>query len=183
MKTKTQFMSKTQVKMFLAKDAAADILEPLVDALLANRLVQAQILDALKESVKRSLKVSLSDDDVKLSVAECNVEAEAIAKDLMERLTVKDPSEVSNDVVNVLLASGALIWIDHLKTRTPNGHIGLSVRGWVSTKFQHGGYKSDRILTSSATPRPPIQLASTIFRLFLACTFTRSATSAGFEVC
>jgi hypothetical protein len=40
------------VSKFLAKDAAADILEPLVDALLANRLVQAQIFTALSESVK-----------------------------------------------------------------------------------------------------------------------------------
>ena len=95
MKTQTRFMSKTEVSKFLARDAAADILEPLVDCLLAKGLVQAQILDALTESVKRSLKIALSDDGVKLSVAELNAEAEGIAKKLIERLTVKNPAKVT----------------------------------------------------------------------------------------
>jgi hypothetical protein len=93
-KTQTQFMSETQVSMFLARDLAADVLEPLVDSLLANGLVPAQFMDALTASLKRSLRVSLSDDGVKLSVAQFEAEAEAIAKGLIERLTVKDAAKV-----------------------------------------------------------------------------------------
>jgi len=91
---KTKTMTKQQVSIFLAKDEASDVLEPIVDCLLAKGLVQAQILDALTDSVKRSLKISLSDEGVTLSVAQFNAEAEGIAKALIDRLTVNDPARV-----------------------------------------------------------------------------------------
>jgi hypothetical protein len=120
-KTQTQF-SKKQVTMFLAKDAAADILEPLVDSLLANGLVHA----ALTESAKRSLKIFLSDDGVKLSVAEFNAEAEGIAKTLVGRLTVKDPARVppvvEKSVLNVRPRCTPVPGSHHALVRTGTPH-------------------------------------------------------------
>ena len=46
------------------------------------------------ESVKRSLKSSLSDDGVTLGVAEQDAETAGIAKNLIARLTVRDPAKV-----------------------------------------------------------------------------------------
>jgi hypothetical protein len=51
----------------------------------------------------------------------------------------------SSFIVNVLLASGVLVWICCLKTRTPNGHFRRPVGRRVSTKFQYGRYESGRI--------------------------------------
>jgi hypothetical protein len=86
--------SQTQLALFVANDDAVFFLEPLVDSLLANGLTAAQITDAVAASARRVLRACLCDNDVKLSVAELDVEAQAIAKKLIDRLTVKDPARV-----------------------------------------------------------------------------------------
>ncbi len=86
--------TKEKLALFVANDDAVFFLEPLVDSLLANGLTAAQITDAVAASARRVLRACLCDADVKLSVAELDVEAQAIATNLIERLTVKNPDAV-----------------------------------------------------------------------------------------
>jgi hypothetical protein len=86
--------SNEELALFVANDDAGFFLEPLVDSLLANGLTAAQIMDAVAASARRILRACLCDADVKLSVAELDVQAQVIAKKLIERLTVKDPARV-----------------------------------------------------------------------------------------
>jgi hypothetical protein len=86
--------TQTQLALFVAYDDAGFFLEPLVDALLANGLTAAQISDAVAASARRVLRACLCDADVKLSVAELDVEAGRIAAKMIDRLTVKDPARV-----------------------------------------------------------------------------------------
>lgn len=90
MKTCTQ----EKLALFVANDDAVFFLEPLVDALLISGLASAQIKESVTASVRRVLRACLCDADVKLSVAELDVEAERIAKALIARLTVVDPDAV-----------------------------------------------------------------------------------------
>lgn len=94
MSEKTQFMSKEGVALFVAGEDAGYILEPLVDSLLGKGLNHAHLIDAVAESAKQVLKISYSEDGVKRSVAEIDVEAHAVATKLIQRLTVKDASRV-----------------------------------------------------------------------------------------
>ena len=87
-------MSKEELALFVAKEDAGYMLEPLVDSLLANGLTQAQVLDAVADSAKRIMKVSVSDSPLKMSVAEWDAEAQRVAKKLIERLTVTNPDAV-----------------------------------------------------------------------------------------
>jgi hypothetical protein len=91
---KTAFMSEENVALFLAREDAAYTLEPIVDALLGNGLTAAQVNDAVADSAKRVLKISLSESGVKRSVAELDVEAQSVAKKLIDRLTVKNADRV-----------------------------------------------------------------------------------------
>jgi hypothetical protein len=91
---KTQFMSEEGVVLFLAKDDAGYILEPLVESLLGMGLTQAQIVDAVAASAKRVLKISYSENGIKRSVAEFDAEAQTVAKKLIDRLTVKNADRV-----------------------------------------------------------------------------------------
>ena len=86
--------TKEKLALFVANDDAVFFLEPLVDSLLANGLTAAQVRDAVAASARRVLRACLCDNDVKLSVAELDVEAETIAKKLLRRLTVKNPDRV-----------------------------------------------------------------------------------------
>jgi len=86
--------SKEKLALFVANDDAVFFLEPLVDSLLANGLTAAKITDAVAASARRVLRAYLCDNDVKLSVAELDVEAQVIAKKLIDRLTVRNPDAV-----------------------------------------------------------------------------------------
>jgi hypothetical protein len=91
---KTKFVSEEKLTLFVAKEDAEYVLEPLVDSLLANGLTAAQVLDAVAASAKRVLRLSVSGSSVRLSVAEWDAEAQRIAKKLIERVTVKDAGRV-----------------------------------------------------------------------------------------
>jgi hypothetical protein len=96
--------TQTQEKhaLFIAKDGAGDILEPLVDALLANGLTAAEIQGAVTASAERALRISLTDSGlpvslksgVKLRTTTVKAEAQLVAKKLFERLTVKNADHV-----------------------------------------------------------------------------------------
>ena len=60
----------------------------------APRRIQSENEDPVHGIVKRSLKSSLSDDGVTLGVAEQDAETAGIAKNLIARLTVRDPAKV-----------------------------------------------------------------------------------------
>ena len=78
------------------------ILEPLVDALLANGITAAQITDGVAASAERVLRTSLTDRglpvDVKrgviLRTTTVQAEAKSAVKKIIDRLTVKDPARV-----------------------------------------------------------------------------------------
>jgi len=94
MSDKTKFMAKEGVVLFVAREDASYTLEPLVDCLLGEGLTAAQVTDAVAASAKRVLKISLSENGLKRSVAELDVEAQAIAVKLIDRLTVKNADRV-----------------------------------------------------------------------------------------
>ena len=95
-------ITKQQKALWLAADDAADILEPIVDSLLANGLTAAQITKAVAASAERVLRISLTDRGLPVGVRTgvrlrgTTVEAEArrIAKKLIKRLTVINPDAV-----------------------------------------------------------------------------------------
>ncbi|MCU1240994.1 MAG: hypothetical protein JWO71_1720 [Candidatus Acidoferrum typicum] len=94
---KTAFMSEENVALFIAKDGAGDILEPLVDALLGKGLTAAEIQGAVAASAERALRISLTDLGLPVSVKRgvmlrtttVKAEARSVAKKLIQRLTVK----------------------------------------------------------------------------------------------
>jgi tRNA G26 N,N-dimethylase Trm1 len=92
--TKSNTKQQISTALFVARNDAEYVLEPLVDSLLSNGLTQAEVLDAVAASAKRALRVSVSDSNFKLSVAEWDAEAQRVAKKLIERLTVTDPDAV-----------------------------------------------------------------------------------------
>jgi hypothetical protein len=85
---------KNNVALFVAREDAGYVLEPLVDSLLGMGLTQAQIVDGVAASAKRVLKISDSENGVKRSVAELDVEAQAVAVKLIDRQPVKDADRV-----------------------------------------------------------------------------------------
>jgi hypothetical protein len=97
-------MTSSQEKhsLFIAKDGAADILEPLVNALLGKGLTAAQIQDAVTASAERALRISLTDQGLPISLKRgvilrtttVKAEAQSVAKKLIDRLTVKNPARV-----------------------------------------------------------------------------------------
>jgi hypothetical protein len=93
-KVKTKFMSEDKVALFVAKEDAEYVLEPLVDSLLSNGLTAAQVMDAVAASAKRVLRLSVSGSSVRLSVGEWDAEAQRVAKKIIDRLTVKDAARV-----------------------------------------------------------------------------------------
>ena len=97
---KTQ--SKEKLALFVARDDAAYILEPLVDGVMAEGLEGKPLLDAVAASAERVLRASLTDaglpvgvsTGVKLRTTTLNAEARRIAKKLIKRLTVINPDAV-----------------------------------------------------------------------------------------
>jgi len=64
---KTQ-MSKEKLALFVARDDAHDILEPLVDSMLANGLTAVQVEKAIAASAERVLRISLTDRGLPVGV-------------------------------------------------------------------------------------------------------------------
>jgi hypothetical protein len=99
---KTLFMNAEKLALFVAKEDAEHVLEPLVDSLLGNGLTQAEVLDAVAASAERVLRTSLTDaglpvsqrTGVKLRTTTVDREAQHVAKKLIERLTVTNPDTV-----------------------------------------------------------------------------------------
>ena len=97
MKTQTPVVktyNQEKLALFVAREDAGYILEPLVDCLLGKGLTAAQVTDAVAASAKRVLKISLSEGNVKRSVAEIDVEAQIVATKLFARLTVRNADRV-----------------------------------------------------------------------------------------
>ena len=90
-----QIMPEVKLKHFVAKGDVEYLLTPLVDSMLAHGLTQTQVLDAVIESTKRVMKLSLSEAGVRLSVDELEQEAQSVSIKLIDRLTVKDAAAVS----------------------------------------------------------------------------------------
>jgi hypothetical protein len=99
---KTQYMTKEEHALFIAKDDAGDVLEPLVDALLGKGLTATEIQGAVAASAERVLRISLSDAGLPVSVKRgvllrtttVKAEAQRVAKKLIDRLTVKNVDRV-----------------------------------------------------------------------------------------
>ena len=95
-------IKKEKLALSQAHQDVEFVLEPLVDALLANGVTAAQMTDGVAASAECVLRVSLADRglpvDVKrgviLRTTTVNAEAKSAAKKLIDRLTVKDPARV-----------------------------------------------------------------------------------------
>jgi hypothetical protein len=94
--------NKEKHALWIAKDDAGDVLEPLVDALLGKGLTAAEIRGAVAASAERVLRISLTDRGLPVSVKKgvmlrtttVKAEAQRVAKKLIQRLTVKAPERV-----------------------------------------------------------------------------------------
>jgi hypothetical protein len=79
--------NKTKQALWLPKNDADFILEPVAKALLASGVPIDKVLDALTEAVKRVLRLAVSDADVKLVHSELDGDARQVAERLMASLS------------------------------------------------------------------------------------------------
>ena len=91
---KAQPMSEEKLKHFVANGDVEYLLTPIVDAMLTRGITKSELLDSITESTKRVLRLALSEQGVRLSVAELDAEAGRAAVKLIERLTVTNPDVV-----------------------------------------------------------------------------------------
>jgi hypothetical protein len=91
---KIQPMSEEKLKHFVANGDVEYMLTPVVDSMLTHGLTHAQLLASVTESTKRVIRLSLSEQGVRLTVSELDAQAGRAATKLIERLTVKNPDAV-----------------------------------------------------------------------------------------
>jgi hypothetical protein len=75
--------NKTKQALWLPKNDAGFILEPVAKALLESGLPKEKTLDALTEATKRVLRLAVSDADLKLVQSELDGDARQVAERLM----------------------------------------------------------------------------------------------------
>ena len=88
---KTQPMTEPKLKHFVANGDVEYLLTPVIDAMLTRGVTKAELLESVTESTKRVLRLALSEQGVRLSVSELEVESRRVAAKLIDSLTVKDP--------------------------------------------------------------------------------------------
>src|SRR5258706_13456794 len=89
-KSNTQF----NTALFLAKDDAGYILEPVAEALLLANLSKEEALPSLRIAAERSLRLASDDQGLKIAVRRLKQLAANVAERVLDRVEVTDPGLV-----------------------------------------------------------------------------------------
>ena len=93
-KSNTAAMQKISAALFVARNDAAYVLEPVAEALLSANLCRAEVLPSVKIAAERALRLAADDRDLKISAGRLKELAANVAERVLDSVEVTDPDAV-----------------------------------------------------------------------------------------
>ena len=92
--TKSNTKQGTSSALFVARNDAEYVLEPVAEALLLANLSRAEALPSLRIAAQRSLRLAADDRDLKISARQLKELAANVAERVLDSVEVTDPDAV-----------------------------------------------------------------------------------------